>query len=114
MKHTEQYIEKMYSYAKKLYDWEDIYDIYELRRLYTDIAEEFNLDIAFWIDWNEDWWDDEIYCYIHVNWIWSIVFDWSCNNYTDWNLYKDTVNYILELEEEWERVKEKVLNPNQK
>ena len=112
MTHTEKYINDMYEFAKEKYDWNDIYDIYELKRLYNDIAEEFNLDISFWIDWNEYWWDDEIYCYVYVDNIWSIVFDWSCKNYTDCNFYKDTVNYILQLEKQGIEIKNKLLNIN--
>lgn len=113
MKTTKEFLERMYEFAKEEYDWEDFNDIYELKRIYNNIADEFWLDIAFWVDWNEYWWDDEIYCYIHVNNIWSIVFNWSVNWYTDWNFYKDTVNYLLELQEEWEQIEKKVLNPNQ-
>lgn len=105
MTHSEKYINKMYDFAKEKYGWHDIYDIFELKRLYNDIAENFNLDITFWIDWNEYWWDDEIYCYTHVNNIGSIVFDWSCKTYTDSNFYKDTVNYILELEKQGIEIK---------
>lgn len=112
MKDTE--IKKMYSFTEELYEWDDVYDIYDLKNLYNEIAEEFWLEIAFWIDWCQYWWDEEIYCYIHVNNIWSIVFDWSVNHYTDHNFYKDTVNYILELEEEGQKIKEKLLNPNKK
>lgn len=90
MTHSEKFINEMYDYAKKMYWWKDIYDMYDFKRLYNYIAETFNLDIAFWIDWNDDW--DEIYCYTHVNNIGSIVFDWSCKTYTDSNFYKDTVN----------------------
>ena len=113
MKHTKKEIEKMYNFAKELYE-DEYMDIYWLKRLYNEIAEEFSLDVAFWVDWNEYWGDDEIYCYVHINNIWSIVFDWSVNRYTDENFYKDTVNYILRLEEEAEKIREKLLPINQK
>lgn len=112
MKTTKEFLERMYEFSKQEYDWEDIYDIYELKTLYNNIAEEFWLDIAFWIDWNEYWGDDEIYCYIHVNNIWSIVFDWSVGRYTDWNFYKDTVDYLLDLQEEAEKILNKILPIN--
>lgn len=114
MKHTKEYIEEMYNYTKELYEWDDVYDMYELKRLYNDISEKFNLDVAFWIDGCEYWWDEEIYCYVYVDYIWSIVFNWSVNHYTDHNFYKDTVNYILGLEEEGQKIKEKLLNLNKK
>ena len=113
MKHTEKFIKEMYDYTKELYEENWYFDIYDLRRLYTDIAEKFNLDIAFWIDGNEDGGDDTIYCYVYVNNIWSIVFNRSIRRYTDWNFYKDTVNYLLELEEEAQKIREKLLTFNQ-
>lgn len=110
MKTTEKTIQKMYDYSKNYYEenWGSIYDMYELKRFYTDFAEEFDLDVAFWIDWCEYWGDEEIYAYIYVNNIWSIVFNWSVNCYTDGNFYKDPVNYILELENEWEKIRNKL------
>ena len=113
MKHTQKFINQMYEYVKEMYEESWYHDIYELKRLYNDIAEEFNLDVAFWIDWNEYAGDDTIYCYVYINNIWSIVFNRSVNLYKDLNFYKDTVNYILELEEQAEKIREKLLPINQ-
>lgn len=112
MKHTEKFINEIYEYAKEQYEGDECLDIYWLKRLYNDITENFNLDVAFWVDGNEYGGDDEIYCYVHVDNIGSIVFDWSCKWYTDWNFYKDTVNYILYLEEQAEEIRKKLLNLN--
>ena len=115
MKTTKEQLNKMYNYSKNYYkeEWGNIYDMYDLKRFYTDFADEFDLDIAFWVDWCEYGWDDEIYCYTHVDNIWSIVFDWSVNHYTDWNFYKDPVNYLLELQKQAEEIQKKLLSINQ-
>lgn len=109
MEHTQEFINKINEFVKEKYEEGWYHDIYELKRLYNDIAEEFNLDVAFWIDWNEYAGDDTIYAYVYINNIWSIVFDWDVNWYTDENFYKDTVNYILELEEQAMKIREKLL-----
>ena len=109
---TEKQIQKMYKYAKEIYeDW--LIDIYELKNAYNDICEEFNLDIAFWIDWNEYPWDDELYVYTHINCIWSLVFDWWVKWINDENSFMEAVDYILDLEETWIELKNKLLNPKQ-
>ena len=111
MQHTKEFINDMYEYVKENMDC-DFYDIYELQRLYNDIAEEFHLDIAFWVDGNYDWGDDEIYCYVYVDYVGSIVFDWSVKWYTDHKFYKDLVNYLLELEEQAMDIRKKILVTN--
>lgn len=113
MKNTKEQLEKMQEYVKN-YLQDEYMDIYWLKRLYNDFSDEFWLDIAFWVDGCEYWWDDSLYCYIHVNDIWSIVYNRSVNRYDDINFYKDCVNYLLELNEEWKKIKEKLLNLNQK
>lgn len=113
MKPTKKRLQEMYKFAKELYDGCTSADIYDLKRIYNDIADEFWLDIAFWIDWNEYGWDDEIYCFIHINCVGSLVFNWGCNRFTDEGDYKEAVDYILELEDEWAEIKAKLLNHNQ-
>lgn len=108
MKPTKETLEKMYNLSKELYEDEWEPDIYWLKRIYNELADNFWLDISFWVDGCEYWWDDEIYCYVYVNNIWSIVFNRWVKRYTDGNFYKDTVNYLLELEEEWEKIKNKI------
>lgn len=112
MKTTQETIKKMYEFARDLYEDGDL-DIYWLKSLYNDISEEFDLDLEFWIDGCEYWWDEEIYCYTYVNNIWSIVFNRWVRQYTDGNFYKDTVNYLLELQEEAEEIQKKLLPINQ-
>lgn len=110
----EEKIQKMYDYMKEQYEEMDFPEIYDLKRLYNDFSEEFWLDIEFWVDGCEYWGDDEIYCFVYINSIWSIVFDRSVKRYTDENAYKDTVDYLLWLQWEAEKIKEKLLTPNQK
>ena len=109
MKHTQKFIKEMYKYAKSEFEgW--LIDIFEVMNAYRDIAEEFDLTVAFWIDWCEYTWDDEIYCYLHVNWIGSIVFDRWVKRFTDEKDYKDAVDYILKLEEQAEEISNKIEN----
>lgn len=114
MKPTKKQLQEMYNYAKELYDWITYNDIYDLKRIYSDISDEFWLDIEFWIDWNQDWWDDEIYCYIYMNWIGSIVFNWSCTWYNNEDEYKNAVDYLLKLNDEGNEIVNKILTFNQK
>ena len=112
MKHSQKFVKEMYKFAKEeLEGW--LIDIYEVKNAYRDIAEEFNLDVEFWIDWNEYPWDDEIYCYVYVNWIWSIVFDRWVKWFTDENQYKEMVDHMLYLEEQAEEIEKKLLPINQ-
>lgn len=101
-------LENAYQIAKELYDWEDVWDIYDVRRLYSNLAEELDLNIEFWVDGCQYGGDEEIYCYIHINNIWSVVFNRSCITFCDHERYKDAVDYILQLEEEGEKIKEKL------
>ena len=112
MKPTQETIQRMYNLAKELYEDENT-DIYWLKRIYNEISDNFWLDISFGVDWCEYWWDDEIYCYVYVDNIWSIVFNRSVNRYTDWKFYKDTVDYLLRLQEDAEEIEKKLLPLNQ-
>jgi len=100
--------------TKEMYDWmknayeEGRTDIYWIKRIYNDFSDEFWLIIAFGIDWYEDWGDDSIYCYFVMFNELSIVFNWGCSEYNDWDFYKDTVNYLLELEENARKIKERI------
>lgn len=108
MKPTKETLEKMYNFMNELYENEGEPDIYWLKRIYNEFSDEFWLDITFWVDGCEYWWDDEIYCYIYVNNIWSIVFNRWVYRYTDGNFYKDAVNYLLGLQEVAEEIKGKI------
>lgn len=110
MKPTKQ----MYDYAKEQYEWTSHNDVYDLKRIYNDMADEFWLDISFWVDWDRDWGDDEIYCYIYMDFIWSIVFNWACTRYSNEDEYKQAVDYLFYLQEEWEWIRDKILNLGQK
>ena len=105
-------IEEMYKYAKGSMDWES-FEIFDLVRLYNEIAEEFDLDLTFWVDGCEYWWDDEIYCYVHIDNIGSVVFDRWVKRYTDWKQYKDLIDYLLVLQGDAENIKAKILHYNQ-
>ena len=108
MKTSKEQLQKMYEYMKEQYENEYCSEIYDLKRLYNDFSEEFWLDTEFWVDGCEYWGDDEIYCFVYANNIWSIVFDRSVKRYTDENFYKDAVNYLLELQEQAEKIIEKL------
>ena len=98
--------EKMYERMQNAYLNKEK-DIYWLVNLYNEFSDEFWLCVTFWVDWNEYWWDDSIYCYVYVDNIWSIVFNRACDWYTDPDFYKDAVNYLLYMDEEWKELLKK-------
>lgn len=108
MKTTKKQLNEMYDFMQNLYSEHSFSDIFLLKERYNDFSEQFWLDIAFWIDGCEYAWDDAIYCYVHVNNIWSIVFERNVERYTDENFYKDAVNHLLELQEQAEKIIEKL------
>lgn len=86
-------------------------DVYWLKRLYNELAEKLNYHIEFWVDWCEYGWDEEIYCFIHVNWIGSIVFNWWVRQYTD---TKWLIDYLYSLEQDAKEIQNNILNYNKK
>lgn len=106
MKTSKEQLGMMYEHMKELFKNEYI-DIYNLVRIYNRFSELYNLDLAFWVDWCEYWGDDSIYCFTHINEVWSVVFNRSVNWY-DENSYKDAVNYLLELQDEATEIRNKI------
>ena len=106
MKTSKEQLGMMYEHMKELFKNEYIY-IYNLVSIYNRFSELYNLDLAFWVDWCECWGDDSIYCFTHINGVWSVVFNRSVNWY-DENSYKDAVNYLLELQDEATEIRNKI------
>lgn len=108
MENVETLKQEMYDFMKNLYEEMSIDWAYDLARLYNEFAGKY-LEIEFWVD-GQEYGDGDIYCYIYVNGIWSIVYNWSCGRYEDPNFYKDTVNYLLNLDKEGQEIKEKLIS----
>lgn len=83
-------------------------DIYWLVRLYNDLSDKFDLGLTFWVDGTEYWGDEEIYCYIYVDNVGSIIINWACDWYDNKDYYKELTDYLLYLDECWNETRDRI------